>query len=138
MSAKKSTTAEKVTAFAAFGNFLLKTFRTFRHLAVVSFLGRYWLLLLILAILAALLITNVLWTVTGAMLWVPALTFGAMATALLLRNIFNKSTSDEDADSGRFDQEWDKLDAKTRVVLTVIQILVYFLGAAIIAAAVAK
>lgn len=116
---------------------LLSVFSFLRGLAVVSFFARYWIILLILGILAAVIITGVLWTVAGAMIWIPALTVGAMATALLLRNIFNRQTTDADADSGRYDEMWEGLDDKTKVLYTIVQLLGYFIGACIVAASMA-
>lgn len=107
------------------------------HIPVVSFFLRYWLIIALLAIFAGLIFSNALFSVVGMLLYLPALSLGSLATALLLRNVFNSETTDADADSGKFQQEWDQLDARTRVILTVAQILVYLLCVSMIAAALA-
>lgn len=115
----------------------MNTINKLLKLPVISAIARYWVLFTVLALLAVLLITNVLFAVVGAMLWIPALVLGCMGSALLLRNVFNAETTDKDVDSGKFEAEWGSLDSKTRITLTVVQILVYFLGACIVAAAIA-
>lgn len=106
-------------------------------LPVIAAIRRYWVLFTLLALCGGLLLSNLLWPVFGAFLWVPALSLGAVGTALLIRNVFNSKTSDLDADSGRFEREWHDLDSRTRVILTVVQLSVYILAAAIVAAAIA-
>lgn len=114
------------------------TFTKLNSTPVVGVFTRYWILFLSLVILSALIISNILFSVVGAMLWVPAGVLASMASALLTRNIFNSQTSDRDADTGRFAGDWDLLDARTRVILTVGQILVYFLGSCIIFSSIAS
>ena len=105
---------------------------------VLGVFTRYWILFVVLAVLAALIVSNILFSVVGAMLWVPAGVLASMGSALLARNVFNSQTSDKDADTGRFEAEWNNLDLRTRVILTVAQLLVYFLGACIIFASIAS
>jgi hypothetical protein len=108
-----------------------------RHTPIVSFFLRYWLIVSLLSAFIGLIASNALFSVVGMLIYLPALSLGALSTALLLRNIFNSKTTDQDADTGRFNKEWDELDGRTRVILTVIQILVYLLCVSMITAALA-
>jgi len=119
-------------------NDLRKILLAIKGLPVISFLWRYWLILALLAIFAGLIFSNSLFAVVGMFIYIPALSLGSLAFALLLRNVFNDDTTDADADSGRFRREWDELEPKTRVTLTVVQILVYLFCVSIITAALAS
>ena len=111
---------------------------TVKHAPVVSFFLRYWLIIVLLVIFGGLVFSNALFSVVGMLLYLPALLLGSLSAALLMRNVFNSGTTDKDADEGRFNKEWDELDSRTRVILSVVQLAVYLLCASIIAAALAS
>jgi len=111
--------------------FLGAVYDVLKTLLLFQFIARYWVLLVLLGLFLTLIFSNVLFKAVGAVFCFPVLALGAMAAALLLRNVFNGETSDDDADTGRFVQEWRALDPRTRVILSVVQILVYYLGACI-------
>lgn len=105
---------------------------------LIKYLARYWTLLVIVGLAIGLALSNALFQALGTLIYLPVLVLGAAAVALLLRNILHHDTSDADADSGRFALEWRALPAETRVKLTVLQFIAYFVGACWIAAALIK
>lgn len=105
---------------------------------MVKYIVRYWPLLVMVGLAVGLALSNTLFQAMGTLIYLPVLVLGAAAVALLLRNILHHDTSDADADSGRFVREWKELSMDARVKLTVLQFLVYFLGACWIAAALIK
>lgn len=119
------------------GKFLLWLFRLARNTALIAFFGRYWWLFVIFAAAVLIIFSNVLFDALGLLIYLPAFTTGAAITALLIRNVINRDTTDADADSGYTTRAWRKLPSRDRVIWSKIEILVYFLGACLIAAALA-
>ncbi len=108
-----------------------------RAMPVVGFVLRYWLIISLIAAFACLIFSNKLFAVVGMLVYLPALFIGAMAQALLARNILNNDTTDKSARTGQIKREWAEMDGKTRVILTKIEFLVYLLCASLITAALA-
>ena len=103
---------------------------------LINYLKRYWILLVLWLASSAAVWTNVTFLMLGTVLYVPFLALAAFLIALLIRNVFNTDTTDADSDSGRFAREWNEISVERRVTLTVVQILVYFLGTCLIAASI--
>ena len=79
----------------------------------------------------------------GHVYYVVELVFSAIVAALLIRHLFFTSTLDAYSTlppegESMFTREWNALDAKTRITLALIGIWVLYLGAAWIAASIAK
>ncbi len=96
------------------------------------------MLLVLFALAVALIFSNVLFDAIGAMIYLPALTIGAALSALLLRNVINRDTTDADADSGYTARRGGGLGIATARCGQKIEILAYFLGACLIASALVR
>ena len=110
-----------------------------RNIPVLSFLGRYWLLLLLFVAFLLLTLNERLFQAVGAVLYAPVLATVAMLAAAFLRHIFWRKTLDEDVRTERFHEWWDQYLApaeKARWILVVT--LGLFLGICQIIAALAK
>lgn len=101
---------------------------------VISFLRRYWWVVLVLLAAVWLAFSPGAFRLLDLFVYLPA-SFGiAVGLPLLWRNLFHRKTSDNDVDSGYYAREWNNLDPKTRVTLTTVQWVAYVLAAAIIVA----
>jgi len=104
-------------------------------LPIIGYIKRYWILLAVIAILIWAYTSGALaLTMRGALL-IPIFTLIAGASALLLRNVYNRKTTDryvDDKDS--ITKDWDSLTPFQRIVITKGEFLIYFFGGAIIAA----
>lgn len=105
---------------------------------LIGFFHRYWLLLLVFTGFALLALNDRVFQLVGTFAYAPALVTLAALCALLLRNIFNHETTDADADSGLFVDQWRALSPQQRFTFTFWQWIAYFLGACLIVAAIAK
>ena len=106
---------------------------------IVSFVARYWLLLLVFAGFFAATLNDWLFQHCGAILYAPALASVALLIVALLRNIFYSKTLDEDVRTERFHGWWETAITpaeKVRWILGMTGLL--FLGVCIIMAALAK
>jgi len=73
-------------------------------------------------------------TMRGALL-IPIFTLIAAASALLLRNVYNRKTTDKYADDKDWiTKDWGSLTPFQRIVITKAEFLIYFFGGSIIAA----
>lgn len=122
---------------AALGRGVLAVFRFVLGNALAAYFKRYWVLLALFGIAVALIFSNVIFDALGTMVYLPALTLGAALSALLLRNVINRDTTDADADSGYTARAWKRLSARDRAIWAKVEILAYFLGACLIASALA-
>lgn len=104
----------------------------------INFVKRYWVLLVLWLAASVVAKFNIAFLYLGLIIYIPFLTLSAFLVGLLIRNVFNSETSDHDSDSGQFTREWKALPPEKRVTLSVYQLLVYFMGACLIAAAVAS
>jgi len=105
---------------------------------ILSYLHRYWLLILVFFAFAALALNDHVFALVGTFAYAPALVTLAALCALLLRNVFNHETSDADVDSGLYTDAWKALSPLERVRLIHWQWIAYFLGACLVVAAIAK
>jgi len=104
-------------------------------LPIIGYIKRYWILLLVIAVLIWAYTSGALaLTMRGALL-IPIFTLIAGASALLLRNVYNRKTTDKYADDKDWiTKDWDSLTPFQRIVITKAEFLIYFFGGAIIAA----
>jgi hypothetical protein len=106
-----------------------------RSLPVVGYLKRYWILLAVIFVLIWAYTSGALaLTMRGALIIPIFLTISA-AAALLLRNVFNRRTTDKYVDNkDLIERDWASLSPFQKILLTKIEFAVYFLGGCIIAA----
>lgn len=109
-----------------------------KNIPFLSFLRRYWLIHLALVAAAFLALSEGGFLWLGAIAYLPVLVIGALDVALLGRHLFFRQTLDEDAASGWFVKEWHGLDPDLRIGWNLIVVCVLFIGACIVAAALAK
>jgi hypothetical protein len=104
-------------------------------LPIIGYIKRYWVLLAAIAILIWAYTSGALaLTMRGALL-IPIFTLIAGASALLLRNVYNRKTTDRYADdSDKIKVDWDELTPLQRILITKAEFLVYFAGGCVIAA----
>jgi len=102
---------------------------------VLDYLKRYWILLAVIAVLIWAYTSGALaLTMRGALL-IPIFTLIAGASALLLRNTFNRKTTDKYvSDKDLIKRDWDSLTPMQRILITKSEYAAYFLGGCIIAA----
>lgn len=103
----------------------------------MNFIKRYYKLLAVAALFIVLSRFDAVFSLIGTFLYLPALVAAAAATGLLLRNLFNDKTSDAHVDSGEYVKVWNELEPKERFKYTYWQWITYFIGACIVAAAIA-
>ncbi|MGE9268310.1 MAG: hypothetical protein ACQKBY_09455 [Verrucomicrobiales bacterium] len=102
--------------------------------AIIDYLKRYWMLLAVLAVLIIAYVSGVLGvTVRGALL-IPIFLLTSAAGALLLRNVFNRDTTDPYVDGKRLKEEWNTLSPFQRVLLTKLEFIAYLVAGCLIAA----
>ena len=102
---------------------------------VIGYIKRYWILLLVIAVLIFAYTSGALaLTMRGALL-IPIFTLIAAASALLLRNVYNRRTPDRYSDDNEWiTKDWDSLTPFQRIAITKAEFLIYFFGGSIIAA----
>ena len=102
---------------------------------VIGYIKRYWILLLVIAVLIFAYTSGALaLTMRGALL-IPIFTLIAAASALLLRNVYNRRTTDRYSDDNEWiTKDWDSLTPFQRIAITKAEFLIYFFGGSIIAA----
>jgi len=102
---------------------------------VIGYIKRYWILLLVIAVLIFAYTSGALaLTMRGALL-LPIFTLIAAASALLLRNVYNRKTTEKYADDKDWiAKDWDSLTPFQRIAITKAEFLIYFFGGSIIAA----
>ena len=104
-------------------------------LPIIGYIKRYWVLLAVITILIWAYTSGALaLTMRGALL-IPIFTLIAAASALLLRNVYNRRTTDRYSDDNDWiTRDWDSLTPFQRIVITKAEFLIYFFGGSIIAA----
>jgi len=105
---------------------------------VIGFLCRYWLLLLLCVAFLLITTSDKLFILLGTAIYAPFGVTLAALCGLLLRNVFNHETTDADADSGLYVDQWRALSPQQRFTFTFWQWIAYFLGACLIVAALLK
>lgn len=104
-------------------------------LPIISYIKRYWILLAATALLIWAYTSGTLaLTMRGALL-IPIFTLVAAASGLLLRNVFNRRTTDKYVENESWiTRDWADLTPFQRILLTKIEYAIYFLGGCVIAA----
>ena len=109
-----------------------------KNIPILSFLGRYWILLTLFAGFLLLTLNETAFQKVGAILYIPSLASGSLVVAVFLRHIFFPSTLDEDVRTGFYIEAWKQLSASERVRWVLGITTALFLGVCGIAAALAK
>jgi len=101
---------------------------------IISYVKRYWPLLLVLAALIFAYTSGTLAVAMKGLLLIPIFTLTAAASGLLLRNVYNRATTDRYVDDKEWiTRDWDSLTPWQRILLTKVEALTYFTGGALIA-----
>lgn len=109
-----------------------------KPIPILSFIRRYWLIILFAHLFMALCLNNTIFTYVGAPLYILPVSTIALMLALFLRHIFYQQTLDADAADDTFVREWRALSSEKRQILTCIYTCVFFLGVCLIAASIGK
>jgi len=104
------------------------------NIPILSFLKRYWLLLVMLALALVLCLTDLPFKLAGMFVFLPARGLGAIIVALLIRHLFFRQTLELDVDNGDFVTWWKALAPRDRVFANLAIMAVLFLGLCHIAA----
>ena len=104
-------------------------------LPIINYIKRYWILLLVITVLIWAYTSDALaLTMRGALL-IPIFTLIAGASGLLLRNVYNRKTTDKYVDDkDLIKNDWNSLTPFQRIVITKVEFLAYFAGGCLIAA----
>jgi hypothetical protein len=105
--------------------------------AAFGFFGRYWVLLLLIALLLLLVFSNVLFAIIGQMVWLPAWFLSVVIVALFGKNVVFRDTTDKYSDSGQYAKDFHALDPLWKVLITKVELWLLILAAALVAAALA-
>jgi len=110
-----------------------------RNIPILSFLGRYWMLLVLFAGFLWLTLNETAFQKVGAILYAPALATAAFLIMVFLRHIFFSKSLDEDVRTGKFNDWWDNALTPSEKVRWILGVTVgLFLGVCWIVAALAK
>lgn len=107
-------------------------------LPIITYIKRYWVLLAVIAVLVwAYASSSLSLTMRGALI-IPIFTLIAGASGLLLRNVYNRLTTDRYVDDKVWiKRDWDSLTPFQRILITKVEALVYFIGGCLVAAGLA-
>ncbi len=106
-----------------------------RNIPVLEYVKRYWLLLAAILVLIVAYRTGTIALSVRGLFLIPIFTLTAAAAALLLRNVYNRHTTDRYVHSRRWlEKDWSALTPFQRIVLLKLETLVYFLGGCLVAA----
>ncbi len=105
------------------------------NIPILSYIKRYWILLAVIGILIWTYTSGALaLTMRGALI-IPIFVLISAAASLLLRNVFNRKTTDKYVDHKTWIAlDWSNLTPFQRILITKIEFLSYFIGGCIIAA----
>lgn len=104
------------------------------QLPVISFIRRYWWVILALIAAVWLVFSPGAFRVLDLFVYLPAAFGVSYGLPLLWRNLFHGKTTDADVDSGFYAESYKSLSKEERVWLVSIQWIGYVLAAAIITA----
>lgn len=106
-----------------------------KKIPIITYLKRYWPLLLVLAVLIYAYTSGAIGVAMKGLLLIPIFTLTAAASGLLLRNVYNRKTTDRYVDDKELiTKDWDSLTSWQRILITKAEALAYFLGGSLIAA----
>lgn len=114
-----------------------------RRVPVLSFVGRYWKLVIFNVLLVQAALSDGVFATIGHLIYLPAVGSSLLTCTLLLRHLFFHQTLDADAvgskaHPSRFVIEWHALHPELRQKLTCYYFGILFIGLALVAAAVGK
>lgn len=109
-----------------------------RDVPVLSFVGRYWKLVIFTVAIVQAALDDTVFAHLGSLIYLPAVGSSLLTCTLFLRHLFFHQTLDADASSGTFVREWQALSAERRQTLTCVYFGILFVGLALVAAAVGK
>ena len=106
-----------------------------KKLPIITYLKRYWPLLAVLGVLIYAYTSGTVGVAMKGLLLIPIFTLTAAASGLLLRNVYNRATTDRYVDDKEWiTKDWDSLTSWQRILITKVEALTYFAGGALIAA----
>lgn len=108
------------------------------NIPIITYVQRYWMLILAAAALVSLCLNDKVFALLGALVYIPAVASVATLVFLLIIHLFFRETIDKDWHNGTYVAEWRSLEPKTRITLTVALVVGLFLSVAIIAASTGK
>ncbi len=109
------------------------------NIPILSFLGRYWLLIVLFIAFLCLTLNETAFQRVGAILYAPALASAALLVVVFLRHIFFGKSLDEDVRTGKFNDWWDNVLSPAEKVRWILGVtLGLFLGVSLIVSALAK
>ena len=108
------------------------------NIPFLTYLQRYWLLIVAAAAFIAAMLNDHLFQRLGPIIFIPAVACVCILTSLLIQHLFFRETIDKDIHGGRFVEEWQQLTPERRITLTVVVIVGIWIGLAIIGAGVGK
>ena len=104
-------------------------------LPIITYAKRYWPLLLALAVLIYAYTSGTIGVAMKGILLIPIFTLSAAASGLLLRNVYNRSTTDKYVDDKvQLTKDWESLTSYERIKLMKLEFLTYFIGGSLIGA----
>ena len=108
------------------------------NLPLVTFVSRYWLLLVIEIGLIKLSLSATLFAKFGTLLLVPVTVITAVVLNLLVTHLWFRGTVDADAHAGKYIEDWKQLTPKERVYAAIAVRAFIFIGTATVVAALVK
>jgi hypothetical protein len=110
-----------------------------QNIHILSFIRRYWFLLLTQVAASLLLLNDAIFQTLGTLLYPPAMVLMAINCTLLIRHLFYRRSMDSCVAVGNFVRDWHaELTRRERVFANLAVTSIFFLGVCIIVAAVAK
>ena len=103
---------------------------------LLGYLRRYWPILILLAVAWLLPTSNSAFAMLGMVVYVPAAALTVVATALLMRHLVNRKTTDDYRAKGQLKLDWASLPANQKVWVFKIELWVWILALAIVCAAI--
>jgi len=109
-----------------------------RNFPLVTFVIRYWLLLVIEFGLIKLSLSATLFAKFGTLLLVPVTVVTAVVLNLLVTHLWFRGSIDADTHTGKYLEDWRQLTSKERVYAALFVRGFIFIGTAIVVAALVK
>lgn len=109
------------------------------NIPILSFLGRYWLLVVLFAVFLAITLNDSLFQKLGVVIYGPCLCTLALLIVVFLRHIFFTQSLDEDVRTGKFVEWWDNvLQPAEKVRWILVATIGFFIGVSLIISALAR
>lgn len=108
------------------------------NIPFLTYLQRYWLPLLATVAFVSLCLNDWAFQHFGALIYIPAVAMVSITTMLLIVHLLFRETIDKYIHAGDFVKEWQTIEPRLRVIITMSVLAVFFLGGCIVAAGVGK